>query len=459
MGSSKSGEKPVQRLTRRRSIKEDCREKEEEKERPKFFLYPEDEVQYPERQFETELPRSESVSLEDVDDIIRSEDNFRLLQEHYLLKRLQSFDTFPAEKSRSEESLSKFSYLRNRRFRESVPDIGEGQGFRPEKLKSSPPPEVQVQRSLIRDNRGSDKQSQSGISTDLHAQPDVSEVPLGVKCRVANFVNAPERYKSGGRGNILVSAESVCQDPLVGESSNWNNPCFCARDQEEPEEAFDSSNRPLKIRRDSCLSNVTINWEILQEDNSRSENEKTLLAGKDTSSRKKELKVSTKRSLKSRKRPRMKLPVKLIRFRERLILSLSAFAILFTIFLVMDLQLDLGYSGHHLVPSHGRVKFGDDPNRDTVYNNFRRKFLQRVNGSKEQSGGDLSGSAQTVKDDGVLKKGERTEKPKVHDDFSDLMEFVVSGDGVNVDDGVVRISGEDHTDNPTIGEIRKIPVR
>ncbi|XP_033215034.1 extracellular serine/threonine protein CG31145 [Belonocnema kinseyi] len=155
----------------------------------------------------------------------------------------------------------------------------------------------------------------------------------------------------------------------------------------------------------------------------------------------------------------MKLPMKLIRFRERLILGLSAFAILFTIFLVMDLQLDLGYSGHHLVPSHGRVKFGDDPNRDTVYNNFRRKFLQRVNGSKEQSGGDLSGSGQTVKDDGVLKKVEGIEKPKVHDDFSDLMEFVISGDGVNVDEGVVRISGEDHTDNPTIGEIRKIPVR
>ena len=512
LGSSKSGEKPVPPLRRKRSIKrkDSSAEKEDdslEKERPKFFLYPESEeekspeVKIPKRNFAftEEIPRSESVSVEDVDDIIRSEDNFRLLQERYLLKRrLKALESsFPLEdKSRSEESLVKFSssdYLKNRRHRESVPDLGEGQGRlrldrRPKKLKSSPPPdEIQVQRSLrllpIRDNWGSDKQglTESGISSnESHAQPDVSGVSLGVKCRLANFVNAPDRYKSGGREEnaILVSAESLHEDPLAGQSTDWNNPRISDREiddsinqgrvfnltDDQEEDFVDSSvARPLKIRK---ISKETVDWDILQsEEKCRSENENggTFLTGtKDTSLRKKESvkKVSFKRSLRLKKRATMKLAVKFIRLREKLILGLSAFAILFTIFLVMDLQLDLGYSGHHLVPSHGRIKFGDDPTRDTVYNNFRRKFLQRVNGSKEQSGGDNSGSAQTVKnEDGIVKNGERTEKPKVHDDFSDLLEFVISGDGVNVEDGVVRISGEDHTDNPTIGEIRKIPIR
>ncbi|XP_043484767.1 extracellular serine/threonine protein CG31145 [Leptopilina heterotoma] len=161
----------------------------------------------------------------------------------------------------------------------------------------------------------------------------------------------------------------------------------------------------------------------------------------------------------------MRLAVKIIRMREKLIVGLSAFAILFTIFLVMDLQLDLGYSGHHLVSSHGRVKFGDDPNRDTVYNNFRRKFLQRVNVSKEQSGGggggDMSagGNWQTVKGDSdtTKTKKERTAKPKVHDSFTDLKAILLS---IETDENSVVISHqEDLSNSPTIGEIRRIPLR
>ncbi|XP_024938667.1 extracellular serine/threonine protein CG31145 [Cephus cinctus] len=151
----------------------------------------------------------------------------------------------------------------------------------------------------------------------------------------------------------------------------------------------------------------------------------------------------------------MKIPIRMFRVREKLIFGLSAFAILFTLLLVVDLQMDLGYSGHHLVPSHGRVKIGEDPNQDTVYNNFRRKFLQRVNGSREQSSGDASGVTQPD-NSATLKKIVHTEKPEVHDDFSDLEDIVVNGVGVSVEDGVVRISGEDHTDNPTLAELNRI---
>jgi hypothetical protein len=62
---------------------------------------------------------------------------------------------------------------------------------------------------------------------------------------------------------------------------------------------------------------------------------------------------------------------RLVRMKERLVIGLAAFTIAFTLLIVMDLQFDLGYSGHHLLPSHGRLKMSEDPQRDTVYNNFR----------------------------------------------------------------------------------------
>ena len=60
-----------------------------------------------------------------------------------------------------------------------------------------------------------------------------------------------------------------------------------------------------------------------------------------------------------------------IKLKQKMVVCLAGCAIVFTVLLVMDLQLDLGYSGHHLVPSHGRVRMAENPLRDTVYNNFR----------------------------------------------------------------------------------------
>ncbi|XP_020284605.1 extracellular serine/threonine protein CG31145 [Pseudomyrmex gracilis] len=160
-----------------------------------------------------------------------------------------------------------------------------------------------------------------------------------------------------------------------------------------------------------------------------------------------------KRSHKSFK---MKLIVKLIRIRDKVVLGLSAFAILFTLLLVMDLQMDLGYSGHHLTPSHARVRVGDPPDADTVYNNFRRKFLQRANGSREQANSD---STPVVEKSGKSETIPPTTTMKKHDDFADLVGLVVNKFGANFDEGVVRVSGEDHAYNPTIANVRKMAAR
>ncbi|XP_018342266.1 PREDICTED: extracellular serine/threonine protein CG31145-like, partial [Trachymyrmex septentrionalis] len=151
----------------------------------------------------------------------------------------------------------------------------------------------------------------------------------------------------------------------------------------------------------------------------------------------------------------MRLNVRLIRIRDKLVLCLSALAIVFTLLLVMDLQMDLGYSGHHLNPSHARVRIGDLPETDTIYNNFRRKFLQRGNGSREQTNNDVTPIIEKSKKSGIMSLS----SIKKHDDFSDLMDLVVNGYAVNVDEGVAIISREDREYNPTIGELRKMTLK
>lgn len=51
----------------------------------------------------------------------------------------------------------------------------------------------------------------------------------------------------------------------------------------------------------------------------------------------------------------------------------------------MDLQMDTGYSGQHLIyPSHGRVRFREPSNGDNprdAFNSFQKRFLQRANAS------------------------------------------------------------------------------
>lgn len=152
---------------------------------------------------------------------------------------------------------------------------------------------------------------------------------------------------------------------------------------------------------------------------------------------------------------KMKLTIKLIRIRDKLVLGLSAFAIVFTLLLVMDLQMDLGYSGHHLTPSHARVRVGDPPNADSVYNNFRRKFLQRGNGSREQANGDTT---PVVEKSGKSELTSSSSTMRKHDDFADLMDLIVNG-YANIDEGVARIDRGNRKYNPTIGELKKVIPR
>lgn len=68
-----------------------------------------------------------------------------------------------------------------------------------------------------------------------------------------------------------------------------------------------------------------------------------------------------------------------LKLKERLVLAVSIGAVLFTLLLVVDLQLDLGMSGRYVLPSHGRVRYvSQDDGPGSAYNSFRKRFLQKT---------------------------------------------------------------------------------
>lgn len=68
-----------------------------------------------------------------------------------------------------------------------------------------------------------------------------------------------------------------------------------------------------------------------------------------------------------------------LKLKERLVLGACIAVVLFTLMLVVDLQMDLGISGQHVVPSHGKVKYRtDEDGAEGAYNSFRKRFLQKT---------------------------------------------------------------------------------
>lgn len=66
-----------------------------------------------------------------------------------------------------------------------------------------------------------------------------------------------------------------------------------------------------------------------------------------------------------------------MKLKERLAVGFGVSLVLFTLLLVVDLQMDLGVSNKHLMPSHARVRYGADEDKKGVFREFKRKFLQK----------------------------------------------------------------------------------
>ncbi|CAF4824547.1 unnamed protein product [Pieris macdunnoughi] len=148
-----------------------------------------------------------------------------------------------------------------------------------------------------------------------------------------------------------------------------------------------------------------------------------------------------------------------MKLKERLALALSAFLILFTLMLIVDLQMDYGISGHR-VPLHGRVKIGDDSDKGhSAYIEFRKRFLHRSNGSNSSREFEQSAPSETS----GLDAEPKTPTPPA-DRFEDLQRILIQQLKGKADDNMVVIPPHKdlnvlRPENPTIGEMEDLEPR
>lgn len=165
-----------------------------------------------------------------------------------------------------------------------------------------------------------------------------------------------------------------------------------------------------------------------------------------------------------------------LKLKERLVVGACVVVVLFTLILVVDLQMDLGLSGHHVVPAHGRVRYkNDEDGPGSAYNSFRKRFLQKThsasvnNASKESLPVDTTGpNNNDIRKNSARKPTPR--KPKVHDNFQDLLDYTMLDSEekekhrIKVDrvHRVIQTSGEGDLAkglNPTLAEMKGIDLR
>ncbi|XP_030749815.1 extracellular serine/threonine protein CG31145 [Sitophilus oryzae] len=163
-----------------------------------------------------------------------------------------------------------------------------------------------------------------------------------------------------------------------------------------------------------------------------------------------------------------------LRLKERLVICVSIVAVLFTFMLVMDIQMDLGLSKRHLVPSHGKIKYvvkEDGPG--SAYNSFKNRLLQKTNSgisgnmSKESLPNDTVVNTKRSHKDDSHKIPNIDDKDEQVDDFSDLMDYVALDSlerekyklEVGRSHGVIsKVAGGTNSDNPTIGDLKNIII-
>uniref|UniRef100_A0A182N4U7 Fam20C domain-containing protein n=1 Tax=Anopheles dirus TaxID=7168 RepID=A0A182N4U7_9DIPT len=119
------------------------------------------------------------------------------------------------------------------------------------------------------------------------------------------------------------------------------------------------------------------------------------------------------------------------KLRERLALGFGALLVLFTLLLVVDLQMDLGVSRGEFIPSHARIRYANQQDRSGIYNEFHRKYLAKSNasGSKEYLTTNAQahrGHADTSGPGYPSKSATTTAVPAPHDRFKDLTALVVA---------------------------------
>ncbi|CAD7084351.1 unnamed protein product [Hermetia illucens] len=146
-----------------------------------------------------------------------------------------------------------------------------------------------------------------------------------------------------------------------------------------------------------------------------------------------------------------------LRMKERLAIGFGASLVLFTLLLVIDLQMDLGVANRHLMPSHARVRYVNDEDKNGVFRDFKRKFLQKSNssGSKEAST-TITSHGRSAADSSGSGQRNPTEPPE-HDNFDDLMSLVAeSRRNSEARSNTGTDQSNESEENPTLGDMMDI---
>lgn len=86
---------------------------------------------------------------------------------------------------------------------------------------------------------------------------------------------------------------------------------------------------------------------------------------------------SSRSTSKRTTQPTDKMFMRSMKLKERLAVGFGVSLVLFTLLLVVDLQMDLGVSNKHLAPAHEKIKYVPDVDKTGVFREFKRKFLQK----------------------------------------------------------------------------------
>lgn len=92
--------------------------------------------------------------------------------------------------------------------------------------------------------------------------------------------------------------------------------------------------------------------------------------------------LNTTRKLNSKTTTKMGF-LRSMKLKERIVMSFAASLVLFTLFLVIDVQMDFGMTSKHLLPSssslasHDKVRYVQNEDNTGFMRDFKRKFLQK----------------------------------------------------------------------------------
>ncbi|CAH1112297.1 unnamed protein product [Psylliodes chrysocephalus] len=181
-----------------------------------------------------------------------------------------------------------------------------------------------------------------------------------------------------------------------------------------------------------------------------------------------------------------------LKWKERVVVGLCVAVVLFTLLVLVDVQMDLGFATRPaLVASHGRVKFDMPEERpESVYNRFKKRLLQKnqsgvsANVSKESLPNEPSAfkhiqyGSTGNQDEALLNSNSQKGGGKPsgqhehqHDDFTDIVDYIMLDEPERdkfrnsmdkrqpvIYDEKFKDKNKNKKELPTIGKIKKMTI-